>query len=635
MCGICGVITCNNTHTDEPTLWQMARTLSHRGPDDEAIRTFSGGGFGFRRLSIIDLAGARQPMANEDHTAWLVCNGEIYNYRELRRHLIGKGHRFRTDGDAEVVLHGYEEWGTDVLTRLRGMFAFALWDGRTQQAFLARDRMGIKPLYYAWQRGQLIFGSELKSVIASDLVPRDIDFTALDCCMSLMYIPAPATCYRHVRKLSPASFMLVRRGTLEISTYWTPPAPVASRSIEDEAGALRETLGEAVKLHLQSDVPLGFFLSGGLDSSSVVALAADAGRRLRTFAIGFDTATHNELPYAREVARRFDCDHTEHMVKPDAAGLAPMLAAQFDEPFGDSSAIPMYHICELAAQSVRVVIGGDGGDELFAGYEWTRRQVFVDRWLRLPRSLRSPLEALLAGHGRGRALQDRLARFIADAAVEPLAGYARRIGCLSPAVKRRVYGPLLQEQLQTDTLHDLLHPFFTGNPHEPLASMNRFDYQVYLPDDDLCKVDRVTMLHSLEGRVPLLDHVVAEQALSLPMHYKLRGGRSKYVLKMAMRKLLPPAILRQRKQGFAIPVHAWMRGPLQRDVSRILLEGRCQAHGLLRRDGMADLLGAHATGRVDYGHVLWTLLMVELWFRFCVDRPTTSVALRGTSLAQL
>jgi len=320
MCGIAGIIDGSGRIPDVHQIARMLATLAHRGPDDSETKTMPGASLGFRRLSIIDVAGSRQPLANEDESLWLVANGEIYNYRQLRDELIGCGHVFRTNGDIEVALHGYEEWGLAVLQRLRGMFGLAIWDVRARQLLLARDRLGIKPVYYASVGQCLVFGSELKAIVASERIPRDVDWPAIDQYMSLTYIPAPSTCYRHVRKLLPGHYLLAHDGRLDIERYWAPPPVRRARGMDEEAEALRATLREAVALHRQSDVPLGFFLSGGLDSSSVVAMAAEQGARLRTFAVGFETESHNELPYARDVARHFGCEHSEHMVRPDAAG---------------------------------------------------------------------------------------------------------------------------------------------------------------------------------------------------------------------------------------------------------------------------------------------------------------------------
>lgn len=624
MCGICGIVRHDGTQpVPESLLRRMADTMRHRGPDEEGYRAFPGAGLGFRRLSVIDLEGSHQPIPNEDGRLHVVCNGEIYNYRELRDDLVRRGHLFGTDGDVEVIVHAYEEWGMDFLKRLRGMFGLALWDDAERRLLLARDRLGIKPVYYAALAGELVFGSTLGAVLAAPEVPRDIDWRAIDLYLSLMYIPSPHTAYAHVRKLEPGTVLVTDRRGLRHERYWHPTAATVRVDEHEAVAEFERRLREAVALHLRSDVPVGFFLSGGMDSSALVALAAQAGRSApMTFSVGFGTPSHDERLYARQVAERFGCDHHELEVRPDAASTLPRIVAQCGEPFGDSSIVPTAAICGAAAGTAKVVVGGDGGDELLAGYEWTRRQRFVERWQRLPRMLRSPVEKAIRPLELSPSSAGKFARFVHDAAQSPLRGYCRRITCMGEADKRLLYSGELAECLGADAVADVVGGFFDDG--EPVASMNRADLGVYLPDDDLCKVDRATMMHSLEGRVPMVDHEVIEFALSLPMDLKLRGTTSKYILKRAMRGVLPPGILRQRKHGFAVPVNDWLRGELRAPAERILLSDQAAARGAVRPAGVQRMLQAHARGRADSGHQLWALLVLELWFRLCVDGDCTA-----------
>ncbi len=619
MCGICGIVRPDGRPVDVAIVRRMMATLRHRGPDEGGVHAEPGVGLGFQRLSIIDLAGSHQPIGNEDGTLWAVCNGEIYNYLQLRETLAAAGHRFSTQGDIETVVHAYEEWGDDFVLHLRGMFAVAIWDRRRQELVLARDRFGIKPLYYAEVSGGLLFGSELKAVLAADQAGREIDWEAIDLYLTLMYIPSPRTAYRAVRKLPPATLLRWGRNGIVQQRYWRPPEPEAVAAPREAAERLLAALRESVRLHLQSDVPVGFFLSGGLDSSALVALAAERGPGVKTFTVGFEARSHSELEYARIVARAFGCEHHETIVNPDAAGCLPRIVSQFDEPFGDSSALPTYHVCQAAAGQVKVVVGGDGGDELFAGYDWTRRQRFVERWQRVPAGLRELARGALAGVRDRRGTMGKLARFTDDAHRTPLAGYLRRMSCLTAEMKQRLYAGPLREQAGREPAAHLMEPFFAQGATDPVTAMNRADLGLYLPDDDLCKVDRLTMLFSLEGRVPLLDNAVADVAFSLPMSLKLRGATTKFIFKQAVGRLLPAAIRRQRKQGFAIPVAAWMRGELHAPTRRVLLSRRARERGILAPEAVEALLQAHLSGTRDCGHALWVLLVLELWFRLHID----------------
>ena len=633
MCGICGIVSARPDIVREDRLRRMTGAMVHRGPDDEGIALFPAAGLGLRRLSIIDLEGSHQPIRNEDGSIWSVCNGEIYNFLELRASLAARGHRFYTQGDAEVVVHAYEEWGPGFVGHLRGMFGLAVWDERRGRALLARDRIGIKPLFYAVEGGALVFGSELNAVRVSGLISEDLDPAALNLYLSLMYIPAPFTIFSAIRKLPPASVLTYDGREARVERFWSPPDEAVSGDEEEKSHELFALLRESVRLHLQSDVPLGFFLSGGLDSSALVALAAMEGaKHPLTFSVGFEERSHNELGYARIVADRFSCDHHPQTVRADAAGVLPRIVTALGEPFGDSSVVPTYYISETARRAVKVVVGGDGGDELFAGYEWTRRQRVVEKWRTLPPWMRRAAAAVLGGHGDSPSGLGRIARFLQDADRPPLDGYLRRVSCLTPGMKASVYTGPLKEHASRDAARAAIAGYFGGVP-DAVVAMNRADFGVYLPDDDLCKVDRMTMLHSLEGRVPLLDHKLAEFSLSLPMSLKMRGTTTKFLLKRALAGVLPPETLAQRKQGFAIPVDRWMREDLHAEARRLLLDPRAETAQFLRRDAVEGMLERHRTGRARLGHPLWLLLVLETWLRTAAKRPEVLPA--GVRLSDL
>lgn len=624
MCGICGIIRSGSNPVDELVLRRMAQTMVHRGPDDDGFVVSRSGGLGFRRLSIIDVEGSPQPIPNEDETVWAVCNGEIYNYLDLRSELSRLGHRFRTRGDAEVIVHAYEEWGDEFVPHLRGMFGLAVLDTHRDRAVLARDRLGIKPLYYANHNGALIFGSELRAVVASDMVSREIDWAAVDLFLTTMVIPAPHTVYRDVRKLLPGHRAVFDGRDLQSEPYWEPPA----KTVEMDSGEAEERfdalLREAVALHLQSDVPLGFYLSGGLDSSALVAAAASAsGTAPTTYSVGFDEASHNELPYARQIADAFGCDHHELMVTADAAAVLPQIVTACGEPFGDSSSIPFFRISAAATESLTVVVGGDGGDEILAGYHWIRRRRVAECWQRLPRAVRAAVQSMVRGHVKRPTWPGKFARLCEDAELDPLGHYCRNMSSLPADVRAAVYAGPLQDQLAQDCPAAFLEPHFDGS-RDGLAQITKADLAFYLPDDILCKVDRMTMIHSLEGRVPFLDHKLVEFCLSLPMDFRLRGLSSKHILKRVMTGVLPEPVLRQRKHGFAVPMARWMQRDLHDEARRLLLSDRASSRGLFHADIVRQMLDEHQAGRRNLGHALWNMLVLEVWFRMQLDgRPVT------------
>jgi asparagine synthase (glutamine-hydrolysing) len=597
----------------------MCDVIRYRGPDDEGLFVDEGVALGMRRLSIIDLSTGHQPIHNEDHTVWVVFNGEIYNFRELRAKLEAAGHRFYTATDTEVIVHAYEEWGTDAIGRFDGMFGLAIWDRRTNSLLLARDRIGIKPLHYADVNGRLYFGSEIKSLLCAPDLPRDIDLAALDHYLSFLYTPPEGSMFRHVRKLPPGHLLKWCDGRIEVERYWQVPVGESfNGSDEDAVNGLRDVLAEAVRSHLVSDVPLGAFLSGGIDSSLVVGMMSQvSGARVKTFSIGFDEPRYDELEHARRVADHFGTDHHEFVVKPDAVGILDRLIAHFDEPFADSSAIPTWYVSEMARRHVTVVLSGDGGDELFGGY---------DRYLPHPR---------VAAFDR---FSPRGARWLAAAAATTLPHGAKGKNFLRH-VGRDDRGRYLDSIrfFSADEKPALLAPAIraalTGSDPEAAAArrferfgslpwpgqMMRFDAETYLPEDVLTKVDRMSMAHSIESRVPLLDNNVIAFAASLPDAMKIRAGRRKHVLKEVAASLLPPEILNRPKQGFGVPLDVWFRGNLRELFADTLLSPASLQRGYFQQSFVRRLVDEHVTKKRDHTLRLWQLVVFERWNRCYMD----------------
>lgn len=627
MCGIVGIIHPETKEAvDSGILRLMNSSLRHRGPDDEGYWIHENVGLAMRRLSIIDLEGGHQPISDESGNIWTVFNGEIYNFPELQKELIQKGHRFRTRSDTEVIVHLYEEEGEGFVERLRGMFALAIWDARTRRLLLYRDRIGIKPLHYWFRNGTLLFASEIKALLEYPEVGREISLPALSDYLSFLYIPAPRTIYQEIQKLPAGNFLSWQGDKIEIRPYWDFSYTPGPRLGEEEwAEKLRETLDESVRLHMMSDVPLGAFLSGGVDSSTVVAWMSRSSRvPIKTFSIGFPDDQFNELPYARTVAKHFRAEHREKMVEADAFSLLPKVIGAFDEPFGDSSAIPTYLVSEFARQEVKVALSGDGGDELFAGYLWTRKEVWLEKYRRFPLSLRKKLERLFLRDGyrplretSGRSL---VQRFLYDAGLPPAESFARRAMSFQPWMKEGLFQDWARKELGAEESLDLIRSFYECDPAGSL--MDKFlylDSKIYLPDDLLAKVDRMSMCHSLEVRVPLLDHKVVEQAGTIPFPLKLKGSTTKYIFKKAMKGLLPPDILKQRKQGFSIPIQRWFRNELSEFAGKVLLEDHSLARRYFRPEYLRQLLEGHRSGRQRFGTQLYALVVFELWCRLAQE----------------
>jgi asparagine synthase (glutamine-hydrolysing) len=608
----------------------MCDAIRHRGPDDEGLLVEDGIALGMRRLSIIDLATGHQPIHNEDASVWVVFNGEIYNYAALRADLEARGHRFYTSSDTETIVHAYEEWGEEAFCRLRGMFGVALWDRRERVLLLARDRVGIKPLHYAVLGGCLYFGSEIKSILASGVPHPALDPHALEHYLSYLYTPQDGSIFEGIRKLPPGHLLRWQNGTARVRRYWELPAVERRPASEEEAlDELLAVLRDAVRSHLMSEVPLGAFLSGGIDSSLVVGLMAESSSRpVRTFSIGFDEPQYDELEHARVVARHFATDHHEFVVRPDALSIVDRLIRHFDEPFGDSSAIPTWYVSELASQHVTVVLSGDGGDELFGGYDRYLphpRVAAFDRWC--PPGVRPIASAVwpLLPHGATgknflrRATRDDRGRYLDD------------IGFFQRDEKASLLTGDVQRRLPATDAEDRMAERFGRLSALPWhAQMMHFDFETYLPEDILTKVDRTSMAHSIESRVPLLDNAVVEYAARLPASMKIRNGRRKHILKEAAATLLPPAILQRRKQGFGVPLGVWFRGGLRELFADVLLSPRARQRGYFERPFVDRLVREHVAGRRDHTLRLWALVVFELWHRQYLDvshaKPGAAVA---------
>jgi asparagine synthase (glutamine-hydrolysing) len=627
MCGIAGVAFRDSKQASTRQFLQpMCDVMRHRGPNDEGYWTGEGAGLCMRRLSIIDLAGGHQPIANEDGTVHVVLNGEIYNFQELRTQLEAKGHRFRTQSDTEAIVHLYEEHGEACVEFLRGMFAFALWDQRKGRLLLARDRLGKKPLHYALLGDRLLFASEMKSILACRDVPRAVDPVSLDQFLTFEYVPGERTLFKSIRRLLPGHRLVWEQGRMQIDAYWRLAfEPDTTRSLASWADELRDTLRESVRLRLISDVPLGVLLSGGIDSSALVALMRQTtSGDIRTFSIGFEDQSYNELVYARLIAKRFETRHEEFMVKPDATTLAQRLVDHFDEPFADVSAIPTFLVCSMAQQRVTVALGGDGGDELFGGYDAYLAQAMAGRYAALPALLRrcliEPAATALRPTSQKKGLVNRIKRFTEGMQHPQSLGHARWMVFLTEREKERLYTPALREQIRGLSGYEpVLAAAARYQALDPLSRAMAVDIATYLPDDILVKVDRMSMATSLEVRAPLLDHRVVELAARIPSAFKIRGSETKVVFREAMRPLLPAETLAKPKQGFSIPIKNWLRGELRDMLRSYLAAERLARHGYVSPPLVQRWVREHLNGSQNHAHRLWCLMMLEMWHERYID----------------
>ena len=628
MCGICGIVEKKDQAPDPALLQRMARTLRHRGPDDEGYEIRGRAGLGFQRLSIIDLAGGHQPMTNEDGRYWIVFNGEIYNFASLQAELEQNGrHRFKTRCDTEVILHAYEQWGENCVGRLRGMFAFAIWDSRDQTLFMARDRFGKKPLVYADLPDAFLFGSSIRALLPHPGVSRDIDYTALELYLSYQYIPSPWTIFRSIRKLPPAHALTFKNGSVTVQRYWEPRFDAkTSLSFPDAAQAMRLKLKEATQLRMVADVPLGAFLSGGMDSSVVVGLMSElSSRPVKTFCIGFEEEEFSELPHARAVADHFHCDHQEWIVRPNALEILPELARHYGEPFADASALPSYYVAKLARQYVTVALNGDGGDETLAGY--ARYQVMkAARVLTLlPPALRRALGRAMRVFPDGpppHSTAWRLKRLLGLGLENPDTYYFDTLCFVREAFKPDLYSGFLKQETRSADAPSYLNRFLNeGNDLRGIDRYLKADLQTYLPECLMTKIDVATMAHSLEARSPFLDHEFVELVATFPDDWKLKGlWGTKRILRWAFRDFLPPGILARKKQGFSVPIGRWFRGPQKTVLQDTLLSDRAIGRGLFQKETIARMIDETADGRKDQTYALWALLMLEIWFQEVAEK---------------
>lgn len=631
MCGIVGIVRQGRAPVDGDEVDRMAGTLVHRGPDEGGRFVTAGAALGVRRLSIIDLRTGTQPIANEDGSIWTVQNGEIYNFRALRVELEAKGHVFRTRSDTECIVHAYEEYGDDCVRHLRGMFAFGVWDERAQRLLLARDRLGKKPLVYAHIAGALYFASELQALVLRDNVPRDIDLGALGDYLAYGYVPSPATIYQAIRKLPPGHRLVWEDGRVRVSRYWSLEYQPKLQLAEDEAlQQLEAKLDEAVRIRLVADVPIGALLSGGVDSSTVVALMARHVPQVKTFSIGFDEGAYDELAHARRVAERYSTDHHEFIVHADATTVLPTIVRHYGEPYADSSAIPTYYVTKLARQHVTVALNGDGGDEDFGGYDRYRAMTWSDAVHRAPGGALLLAAARLAAERLpplpGSTVA-RARRFLSAAVLPAAARYARWMATLPAELLDELLADDVREQVAVERSYAVERAYESGNGLHPVDRAILTDVASYLPYDLLVKMDIASMANSLETRSPFLDHEVVEFTARLPTHLKLRGGREqKYLLKRLARRLVPAENIERPKMGFGVPVGAWLRGSLREMAEDALLGRRSRERGYFRPEVVRRIWDEHRSGAQDRTYVLWTLLMLELWHREFVDVPAVTAA---------
>lgn len=623
MCGVAGMVSTGAP--DPAVVREMCDVLSHRGPDGQGFHNDNHAALGMRRLAIIDVSGGDQPVFNEDRSVVAVFNGEIYNFPELRADLLRRGHTFRTNGDSECIVHLYEEHGEDLVHHLRGMFALAVWDAGKERLLLARDRVGKKPLYYRDADGQLAFASELKALSVVSPGPREVDPVALHHYLTYQYVPAPWSILRGVRKLPPGCLLTWQGGRVQERRYWTldfSPAPAISE--HEAAERTRELLLEATRIRMVAERPLGAFLSGGIDSSAVVAaMARSSGKPVKTFSIGFDDARFDERAHARAVAQRYGTDHHEFVVGASALDILPTLAWYFDEPFADSSAIPSFYVAKLSRQHVTVALNGDGGDELFGGYTRYAHMAHGERF-RVPGAARPALgrlgRSLLSTPPPGSRLR-RAGLALTVLSEAPQRRYARMMSYFMPEQKQDLYTERLCEATYGIDSYELLdHAFRESRAVSRVNQLMEVDVNTYLPGDLLVKVDISTMANSLEARSPFLDHQLMEWAARLPAHLKVRGGTTKYLLKKSLEDWLPHEVLHRPKQGFSVPLAHWLRTDLK-DVAWDVLTDRTAAdRGFFRPEAVRTMLREHDAGE-DHARRIWALMQFELWHRRFIDQP--------------
>ena len=627
MCGIVGIANTNSQNTSREILERMNRCIVHRGPDDDGFYTSGKINLAMRRLSIIDISHGKQPIHNHDKTKWIVFNGEIYNFQKLRQDLIEKGDIFYTNSDTEVIIHLYERYGADCVNYLRGMFAFAIWDETEEILFIARDRVGKKPLLYSHlPNGDLVFGSEFRSLLAHPEVTREVDFEAINHYLSFICVPAPLTAFKKIRKLEPGHTLFWKNGEIKMKRYWLPDFSKKIKISEDEA--IEETtriLRESVKLRLISEVPLGAFLSGGVDSSLVVALMAqESPNPVKTFSIGFEEQDFSELKYARKVAEYVGAEYNEFVVKPDAFEVLPKLVEHYGEPYADSSAIPTYYVSKETSNFVTVALNGDGGDESFAGYERYAAMKIAQLYNRFPKLARkllveTPINLMPISEIKRSRFRDAK-RFLQAANLPKTERYFRWTTAFDHQTKIEICTEKFLQSVSNESSESILEEWFQkSNGAGILDATLLTDQMTYLPNDLLVKVDIASMANSLEARSPLLDHEVIEFAASLPASIKMKGFQTKSLLKKVAARLVPKEVIYRRKMGFGMPLNHWLRGEMKDFLREILLSEKSLKRGIIKPEMLKRYVEEHISAQSDHVHQLWTLLMLELWFQKFID----------------
>jgi len=640
MCGICGILRLNADDSVSPRLLEaMTDRISHRGPDEFGYFLQGPLGLGHRRLSVIDINGGKQPIFNEDGSVVIVFNGEIYNYAELRAELIARGHVFKTSSDTETIVHAYEEYGDDCVTRFRGMFAFALWDNRKQRLLLARDHLGIKPLYYYHGRESFVFASEIKSLLEVPGLPRELDETALSLYLSLRYVPGPRTMFREIVKLQPGHLLVVDSSGVHVREYWDIKYNSALPSGVDATREFDRLLEESVRLQLISEVPLGVFLSGGLDSSAILAVMSriHKGERIKTFSLGYESAEggedeNNEFQYARQAARAFGAEHHEFRLNArDFCDFMPQLVWHLDEPLADPSCIPLYFIAKLARQYITVVLSGEGADEVLAGYYIYRKMLAIEDMRHIPGV------ASIAGRLASTLPSGKVQNYLRMAGMALSQRYRGVSRGFYPALQARLMGRDARPRgdRSDETLDQVYDPYFQAvSQASPLNRMLYVDAKVWLPDDLLLKADKMTMANALELRVPFLDHRLVEFAAQLPNSMKLEGGTGKQILRRSMEKILPDTILHRPKKGFPVPTHAWLQGQLKEFTRETLLAPDSACRRFFDPGVLKEIVGGQEKG-TDLHQELWTLLIFEFWHRIFIEQRMSVISQPAEDIAEV
>ena len=628
MCGITGIYSFKGGNgIDQSLLRSMTKVLSYRGPDSEGYYTDSYVGLGHRRLSIIDLSEkGKQPMCNENGDIWIVFNGEIYNFMDLREDLEKRGHKFRSNTDTEVMIHAYEEYGEKCVNFFRGMFTFAIWDNRDKESkrlFIARDRVGKKPLFYYYDKNKFVFASELKSIIEDESIKREIDLEALSLYLSYGYVPAPRSIFKNIHKILPGHYLVCEDGKIRIKKYWDLRYKETNFSEEHYKKLILKELEEAVKIRLISDVPLGAFLSGGIDSSAVVAMMSKlTDKSVKTFTIGFEEQEFDESRYARIVAEKFETDHKEMIVKPDAIKMLPKLVWHYNEPYADSSALPSYYVAKMTRKYVTVALNGDGGDESFAGYERYAQNKMFGYYDIMPLPIRKMIcktANMLPEPKMHKSNYRKLRRFFELSSLSRFDRYVQFMLTCDRKTKMDIAANKLKS-VKIDESMTIKNELQKDNASDFLNKMMYADVKRYLPDDLLVKMDIATMANSLEARSPFLDHELMELAASVPPRLKLKGMTKKYILKKALQNTLPKEILHRRKMGFGVPLVNWFRGDLQEFAYNSLMGNNAFISSYLRTEGIKDILNKHKSKRKDNSAIIWNLLWLEMWGRIYVQR---------------